>query len=66
MKLLSARSARDDEGDAGGYVAIVSALYAEHALGLAQVVGPNLDTYPSPLSAMDWSVRSPMDEFVVQ
>jgi RNA polymerase sigma-70 factor (sigma-E family) len=37
MKLLTARSARDDEGDAGGYVAVVSALYAEHALGLTRL-----------------------------
>jgi Sigma-70 region 2 len=37
MKLLSVRSARDDEDDSGGYVAVVSALYAEHALGLTRL-----------------------------
>jgi len=37
MKLLSARPARDDKGGTGGYVAAVSALYAEHALGLTRL-----------------------------
>ncbi|MGD0560899.1 MAG: sigma-70 family RNA polymerase sigma factor [Streptosporangiaceae bacterium] len=37
MNLLSARSARDNRGDSRDATAIVSALYAEHALGLTRL-----------------------------